>query len=111
MAPGHSAEPLVTLTRTDRPSRSASLRTNRKNTALTLLGRTILFAVVGLVGWLLGSIAGPAVGLALNAVLGKLDPAATDSVGFVLGVFGGIAGAVGAVAWVGWRMGRTPPNQ
>lgn len=75
-----------------------------------LVIRLALFAIVGLIGWLLGGTVGVFAGIGLDLFLLSEQPsgpgATVTSLVWGTGFIGAIAGMVGAVMWLGSRLGR-----
>lgn len=75
-----------------------------------LVIRLALFAIVALIGWLLGGTVGGFAGIGLDLFLLSEQPsgpgATVTSLVWDTGFIGAIAGMVGAVMWFGSRLGR-----
>lgn len=78
-----------------------------------ILIRLVLFAVVGVAGWMVGSMVGIAVGIGIDLVFLRDQPAGPGAtvISAVWGtaLIGAIVGLVSAVAWAASRTGARQP--
>jgi hypothetical protein len=73
--------------------------------------RLLLFAVVGIAGWMVGSVVGIAVGIGIDLVFLGDQPSGPGAtvVSTVWGtaMIGAVVGLVGSIIWLATRMGRS----